>query len=135
MPDLFFFSYDGQNYARYLTMFSVMMANIDESHPESIEILKKGAFSVVRSNVPGCRTDVDKTMEETFMKHSKSHGGASGSGLSGISRNYRAYQRWVRTIHERAKYLAATHSLADMSNDLHTAPKDLGKSWIKKGHE
>ena len=34
MPDLFF-RYDGQNYARYLTMFSVMMANIDESHPGS----------------------------------------------------------------------------------------------------
>ena len=51
------------------------------------------------------------------MKQSKSHGGASGKGLSGITRNYEEYQRLVRTTHERAKYLAATLSLAGMSND------------------
>ena len=131
MPDLFF-SYDGQNYARYLTMFPVMMVNIDESHQGSLEILKKGAFSVARSSIPGCRTDVDKTMEETFMKQSKSHGGASGKGLSGITRNYEAYQRWVWTTHERAKYLAATLSVADMANDSYTHHKDLSKTWIKE---
>ena len=67
------------------------------------------------------------------MKQSKSHGGASGKGLSGIIRNYEAYQRWVRTTHERTKYLAATLSVADMSNESHTHHKDLSKSWIKKG--
>ena len=72
-------------------------------------------------------------MEETFMKQSKSHGGASGKGLSGITRNYEAYQRWVRTTHGRAKYLAATLSVADMANDSHTHHKDLSKTWIKKG--
>ena len=92
MPDLFF-AYNGHNYARYMTMFSLFLANIDETHPGAIELLKLGAFSVARSMVPGSRTDVDKTMEETFMKHSKSHGGASGAGISGITRNYAAYQR------------------------------------------
>ena len=33
----------------------------------------------------------------------------------------------------RAKYLAATLSVADMSNESHTHHKDLSKSWIKKG--
>jgi len=68
MPDLFF-AYNGQNYARYLTMFSIFIANIDQTHPGARELLKLGAFSVARSVVPGCCTDVDKTMEETFMKH------------------------------------------------------------------
>ena len=45
---------------------------------------------LARSSIPGCRTDVDKTMEETSVQQSKSHGGASGKGLSGIKRNYEA---------------------------------------------
>ena len=64
MCDLF----GGQNYARYLTFFSVVLANIEISHPD---LLKSGAISVARSFVPGNRCPVDKTIEETFMKHSK----------------------------------------------------------------
>ena len=60
-------------------MISVMMVNIDKIHPGSIEILNKVAFSVARSIIPGCRNDVDKTMEETFMTHSRSYGGSCGS--------------------------------------------------------
>ena len=70
MPDLFF-AYSGQNYARYLTMLSLFIANIDQTHPGALELLKLGAFSVAQSMVPGCCTDVDKTMEVTFMRHSK----------------------------------------------------------------
>ena len=43
--------------------------------------LKRVAFCVARSAIPGYRTDDDKTMEETFMKQSKSHGGTSGEGF------------------------------------------------------
>ncbi len=78
MPDLFF-AYDGQNYARYMSMFSVLTANIDQTHPVELNLLKQGPFSVAHSMVPVCRTDVDKTMGETFIKHSKSYGGASGA--------------------------------------------------------
>ena len=133
MADLFF-SYGGQNYARYLTMFSIILANIDESHPGAVEMLKQGAFSVARSFIPGNRGDVDKTMEETFMKEAKSHGGASGAGITGIQRNYDAYQRWVRTRHERSKYLSATYALAGLSQDHHKMHKDLRKSNVKKSH-
>ena len=45
MPDLFF-AYNGHNYARYMTMFSLFPGNIDETHPGVIELLKLGAFSV-----------------------------------------------------------------------------------------
>ncbi len=98
IPDLFF-AYDGQNYARYMSMVSVLIANIDQTHHGALDLLKQGAFSVSNSMVPGCHTDVDKTMEETFMKHYKSLGGASGAGLSVITRNHAAYQRWVLTTH------------------------------------
>lgn len=62
MPDLFF-SYDAQNYARYMAMFAVFNTNNEQTHPGATQLLKQGAFSVVRSMVPGCHTDVDKTME------------------------------------------------------------------------
>jgi len=135
MPDLFF-SYNAQNYARYMAMFAVFLANIEHTHPGATELLKLGAFSVARSMVPGCRTDVDKTMEETFMKHSKSCGGASGSGLSGITRNNAAYQRWVLITHERSKFLAATFSMAGMADsDTHDTHKDNSRAEMKKSQQ
>lgn len=115
MADLFF-SFGGQNYARYLSYFSIFIANIEVSHPGATELLKRGAISVARSFIPGNRCAVDKTMEETFMRHAKSHGGAGGNafGVSGILTNYDAYQRWVRTTHARSQYVNATLSMADM---------------------
>ena len=50
------------------------------------------------------------------MKNTKSKGGA-GVGVSGISQNHAAYQRWVKTTHERSKYLSATFALADMKGE------------------
>ena len=128
MADLFF-SFGGQNYARYLTYFSLFIANIETSHPGSTELLERGAFSVARSFIPGNRCDVDKTMEETFMKHSKSHQGAGGSsaGLSGITTNYNAYQRWVRTAHERTKFTEETFRRVGIipTSDKACSHKDL----------
>ena len=104
MPDLFF-SFGGQIYARYLTYFTMFLENVDLTHPGAEELLKRGAFSVARSFIPANRCAVDKTMEETFMKHSKSRGGAGGcgAGLTGLLSNFDSYHRWVRTTHERTK--------------------------------
>ena len=85
--------------------------------------------------VPGCRTDVDKTMEETFMKHSKSHGGTSGAGISGITRNNAAYQRWVLTTHERSQYLAPTFAMADMHTCSSNDHRDVSKAEIKRSQQ
>ena len=81
----------------------MFLANIEISHPGATDLFKRGAISLARSFVPGKRCPVDKTIEETCMKHSKSHGGAGGgsAGLSGLLSNYDAYQRWVQTDHER----------------------------------
>ena len=115
MSDLFF-SFGGQNYARYLTFFSLFIANIEISHPGATELMKRGAISVARSFIPGNRCAIDKTMEETFMRHAKSHGsaGGSGAGVSGVLTNHDAYQRWVRTTHARSQYVNTTLSMADM---------------------
>ena len=71
-----FFSYGGHNHARYFTYFSLFLANVELSHPGATVLLERGAISVARSFIHGNRADVDKIMEETFMKHAKYHGGS-----------------------------------------------------------
>jgi len=138
MPSLFF-SFRGQNYARYLTYFSTFLANIEVSHPGATELLKRGAISVARSFIPGNRCAVDKTMEETFMRHAKSHGGAGGSaaGVSGLLTNYDAYQRWVQTTHARSQYVNTTLSMADMLSGTTAGTKhhDLRPCEITKSEK
>lgn len=132
LPDLFF-AFGGQNYARYLTYFGVFLANIDHSHPGALQLIKNGVFSVARSFVPGSRSATDKTIEETFMKHSKSRGGSGGAGMVGILHNQDAYQRWVRTARERTKFYQATLQTIGMERDPKTNKhKENRKSEIKK---
>ena len=138
MSDLFF-SFDGHNYSRYLTFFAVFLANIDETHPGASELLKAGAISVARSLVPGNRCAVDKTIEETFMKHAKSHGGSGGcgAGLTGLLSNFSAYQRWVKTTHKRAQYVDVTRAKVGMESESHGRQqhKDLRQSEVKKSEK
>ncbi len=65
--------------------------------------------------VEGNRCVVDKTIEETFIKHAKSQGGSGGcgAGMTGILTNFKAYQRWVK-LHERAQYVDVTFATAHM---------------------
>ena len=139
MPDLFF-AYDMQNYARYTAYYSVFLTNIETTHPGASDLLRKGAISVARSLVPGSRCQVDKTMEETFIKHAKSHNqasGGSGAGLFGLEGNYNAYQRWVRSASERSKMVGMTLSMADMvwGTEAGAHHRDLRPSEIKRSEK
>ena len=117
MADIFF-SFDGQNYARYQT-FSVFLTNIEETRPGATDLLKMGAISVARSFVPGSQCPMYKTIEETFMRHAKSRvgPGSRGAGVSGLLHNYEAYCRWARTVHERSKYVDVMFQMADMTDE------------------
>ena len=115
------------------------MANIEVSHPESTNLIKLGAMSVARSFIPGNRYAMDKTMEETFMCHAKSHGCAGG-----FLTNYNAYQQWVRSTHARSQNVNATLYMADMvcSNpgdskhrDTHQAEIHRSEKCVKKAQE
>jgi len=108
-----FFSFDRQNYARYLSFFSVFIANTDSIHPGAVSLMKRAAISVARSSIPGNRCPVDKTTEETFTRHAKSRAGAgtSAARVSRVLTNYNAYQRWVRSAN---LYVDATLDMARM---------------------
>ena len=133
-----FFSFGGQNYARYLTYFGAILANIDVSHPGAVDLLRRGAISVARSFVSRNRCDVDKTMEETFMKHAKSKGGAGGcgAGVSGLLSNYNTYQRWVRTTHEHSQFVNATLNSVGMGDTTDGMKhRDLRPTEIKRSEK
>ena len=117
----------------------MFISNLEHTHPGAVEQIKFGVMSVARSKIPGNRCAVDKTMEETFMKSTKSRGGSggTGAGVCGIAQNYAAYQRWARTMHERCKYLDATNALVN----LHDTPseavhhRDLRNSEVIKSEQ
>ena len=119
----------------HLTFFATSMANIEESHPGATELLEQGAISVARSFVPDCRNALDKTIEETIMKHAASHGGAGGSG-TGISDLLRSIDA-MRTKHRRVMLLEVTFSMADMLNESDSGGKhkDNRPSEIQKSEK
>ena len=100
-----FFSFDGQNCARYLCYFSLFLVNIVKTLPGATKLLKLDAISVSRSFTPTNRCAVDETIEETFMQHAKSQVGSGrrGADISGLLINYEAYRRWECTAHERSR--------------------------------
>lgn len=131
-----FYSFDCQNYARYLTFFSVYLANIEETHPGATELLQLGAICVARSYTPGNQCPVDKTIEETFMKHAKSHAGAGGRGarVSGLLGNYEAYRRWAKTAHGRSRYLEVMLQMTNMGGETrrNSRHRDTRPSQVRK---
>ena len=69
------------------------------------------------------------------MKHAKCRGGSggAGAGLTGLVSNPDAYQRWVRTTHERTWYVESTLSMADMLTESRGTKKhkDLRPAEVK----
>ena len=64
-----FFAFDHPNYARYTAVYLLMLMNLEESHPGAKQLLSGNGFSVNRSSVPGSRTAVDITIEQTINRH------------------------------------------------------------------
>ena len=134
MVDLFF-SFDGQNYARYLCYFLLFLVNIEETHKGATQLLKLGAISVARSFIPANRCAVNKSIEKTFMRHAKAQAvqGGRGAGISGLLNNYEVYRRWARTAHERSKYVEVMLQVANMSDDgSGRKHRDTQRSQVKK---
>ncbi|KAK3735621.1 hypothetical protein QZH41_007397 [Actinostola sp. cb2023] len=103
-----FFALDHPNYARYTTVYLMILLNLEETHPGAKELLSK----------------------QTINRHAKSHG-----GIIGFSRNHSAYYRWCKTRHVRASYLQATREMVDMDNSECTTHKELRSSQIMKSEE
>ena len=81
---------------------------------------------------------MDKTIEETFMRHAKSQAGPGGrgAGISGLLNNYEAYRRWARTAHERSRYVEVMLQMANMSDGgSGRKHRDTRPSQVKKSEK
>ncbi|KAL8593158.1 hypothetical protein ACOMHN_009813 [Nucella lapillus] len=125
------FAMDHHNYARYATVYFLHMLNLSHNHPDAIQHLRQGGFSVARFSVPACRIPVDQTIEQTINCQAKSKG-----GIVGFSRNSAAYFRWCMTRHVRASFLAATLEMAGMTgDDINKVHKDLQPSGTRTSED
>ena len=74
-----FFAYDRQNYSRYLTAHYYDLLLLKDSHPEIYAEFKIGNFSVQLSEInPFARMEMDKVIETTVNKDTKTPGGTTG---------------------------------------------------------
>ena len=128
------FTMNHQNYARYLSVYYVSLANLSLSHPGAEELLQDNGFSVSRSRTPAGRIAVDMTIEQTINKHAKSKG-----GIVGFSRNLPGYYRWSVTRHNRAEYVSATLKMinnrcsdTDSHKELNPAEKRSSERRVQK---
>jgi hypothetical protein len=85
------FAYDKQNYAKYLSTYYAEMSNLETEHPDVLDHLQNGGFSVqLGSQNPFGRIPVDQTVEETVNKDTQTPGGTKGFSLNpgAVSRHY-----------------------------------------------
>ena len=59
---------------RYLTWLEVYLTNLEMTHPGAMSLIDSGVLGAARTFTPGSLCDIDRTMEETFMKFSKGSG-------------------------------------------------------------
>jgi hypothetical protein len=125
-----FFAYDHRNYARYLPAYLTEMGALSSTHPEVFEYLKSGNFSVQRQSRYGfSKIACDQLIEQTLNRDSKTKG-----GLTGITLNKGAVNRWVLSHHERAAIFRACLAMAD-KDESNRSRKDLDISYNKRYEE
>lgn len=88
-----FFAFNHQNYARYLTRHLDDLLNIETTHPGLKEDFENGAMSVRRTAKSFCRSPIDLTLEQTINADSAN----KCKGISAFTNSINARQRWSET--------------------------------------
>lgn len=89
----YFFVFNHQNYARWLTRNHDNFLNIQESHPGLIEEFKSGAMSIRRTAKNFCRSPIDLTLEQTINANAAN----KLTGITAFTNSLHARQRWSET--------------------------------------
>ena len=122
-------AYDRTFYARYLPIYWLEMKNLKKTHQAIHENVTKGSWTVQQQgNYPFSATAADQAIEQTLNRNCKTSG-----GLSGISLQRRAVQRWHLAQSERAAITQQCFTLCGYS-EKQRPRKDLDKSVSAK-HE
>ncbi|GFS26387.1 hypothetical protein ElyMa_007052500 [Elysia marginata] len=111
------FSMNNQNYAKYLSLYTITLLNLPEN---AKGLLRNRGFSVSRSDTPAGRSPVDMIIEQTINKHAKTSG-----GIIGFSRSLPAYHRWCVTRHNRSQYVSSLQQVTNLDSSTIDGHKDM----------
>ncbi|KAJ8677787.1 hypothetical protein QAD02_013574 [Eretmocerus hayati] len=87
-----FFTFNHQNYARYLVVYSNNLMRIDETHPGLREQFEKGSLGIRRTGKPFSKQPIDLTLEQTINADAES----KLTGIINSSNSISARQRWCK---------------------------------------
>lgn len=106
------------------------MLKLEETHPDIKQEFMAGHFSVQQQEkIAFTKTPCDQVIEQTCNRDSKTKG-----GLTGITRNKGAVNRWILSHHSRA--IISHHCKVMAGKDEHTRNrKELDTSRIKHDEE
>lgn len=88
-----FFTFNHQNYSRWLTKNIDDLMNIDQTHPGLRDHLESGALSVRRTTKNFSRSPVDLTLEQTINANAAN----KLTGMTSFTNSIYARQRWSET--------------------------------------
>ena len=122
MPKLseLFFTFNHQNYARWLTIYHDNLMKLDETHPAVFEEFQKGGFGLKRTSKPFSRIPIDLTLEQTI----NADAACQRSGVVSITNSISARQRWAQSHSIRVTVVSQLYedlgltSKEDVSDEL-----------------
>ena len=117
------FALNRHNYARNLIYHYVDMYNLNIEFPDVYEYLKEGAFTALLSGSVHSQITIDQIIETTINRFSKETG-----GLSGITDNKDASERWVRTN----PFIAAHHEHLNVKLNKNKKTYDIETGCSRK---
>lgn len=88
-----FFTFNHQNYARWLSRNLDDLMNIETTHPGLKEEFSSGALSIRRTKKNFCRSAVDLTLEQTINANAAN----KLTGISAFTNSLDARQKWSET--------------------------------------
>lgn len=103
-----FFAFNHQNYARWLTKNIDDLANIDNTHPGLRKYFKEGGLSVRRTTRNFSGTPVDLTVEQTINANAAN----KLTGIASFTNSINARQRWSET--HSARKAIISHFLSEL---------------------
>ena len=88
-----FFTFNHQNYSRWLTVYHGQLLKLKNSHPDIYEEFKNGCFSPKQKLKPFSRILIDLTLEQTI----NADVACQRSGIILLTNSISARQSWVQT--------------------------------------
>ena len=122
-----FFSTNHQNYARWMTLYSLELISLPEENPVLIEMLHKERFSVNRTGHSFSHVGVDMALEQRINAEAKSRLGGIMAYVDVAS----AVNRWVVTNSMRSQLVNSLLDLVDLEHAT-DGNKELPQSRTEK---